>query len=275
MQTIINKNKINPSGLYCYNCGKNYKTRLYLDRHLVLCEIYYKSRNNSKSKSNQNQNENEEEIIVPSQKRLYQIILELSLKCNKLENKVNELSKFMTKKLKKIDVLDYLNTSVINKPNIIFENITELIKVSESDIEYFFNNSYLDTMNHILSKKIYNNEELELPVKAFIQKPNNIYIFDKTNENINCWQIMPREKLIRFLNIIQLKISKAFSEWRKNNLEYKDDDKLIILYDKTFSKLMTPEFKLETIYNKYYNNFYNKIKKELNINSIDIEINTF
>ncbi len=266
MQSINNKNKIKSSCLCCVYCGKSYKTRTFLDKHLILCEIYYKSKNNTKSIIN----ESEEEIIIPSQKILYQIILELSLKCNKLENKVNELTKFMTKKIKKVDILEYLNTNLSNQSLILFDNITEIIKVTPNDIEYLFNNSYLDTMNHILSKSIYKNEEIELPIQAFNQKTNHIYIFDKSNENKNCWQIMPREKLIKFLNIIQFKISKAFSEWRKNNLIDLNDDKQSILYDKTFSKLMSPEFKLDATYNKYYNNIYNKIKKDLNTNLIDV-----
>jgi uncharacterized protein YeeX (DUF496 family) len=206
---------------------------------------------------------------------MYQIIIELANKCNKLENKVNELNKFMTKKIKKIDVLEYLNND-LQKPNISFDNITEIIKVNEQDIEYLFNNSYLETMNNILSRSIYNPDINSLPIMTFIQKHNYIYIYDKTNtqtqENILCWQSISREKLIRFLNIIQFKISKAFSEWRKTNLQnLMENDSASILYDKTFSKLMAPEFKKDVTYNKYFNNIYNKMKKDIETCIVDVE----
>jgi hypothetical protein len=67
---------------------------------------------------------------------------------------------------------------------------------------------------------------------------------------------------VDFLNIVQFKISKAFSEWRKNNAQMlNDDDNHCILYDKTFSKLMEPDFKIEKTFVKFYNNTYNKISR--------------
>jgi hypothetical protein len=278
-------NKIKQSSLCCVYCGKSYKTKSYLDKHILICEIWHKSKNKTNSNNSNNSNhyqnnDNDEDFVVPSQKQMYQIILDLAFKCNRLENKVSELNKFMTKKIKKIDVLEFLNND-LQKPNIIFDNMTDLIKVNQSDIEYLFNNSFLETVNHILSRNIYKNEDeiintYILPITCFIQKPNNIYIYDKSNsqtqENNHSWQIISREKLIRFLNIIQFKISKSFSEWRKTNGQILlDNDSASILYDKTFSKLMAPEFKKDVTYNKYYNNIYNKIKKDVNMYIVDID----
>ena len=45
-QNIINKPPPN-SCLCCIYCDKRYKTRKNLDKHLVLCEIIYKSKNNN------------------------------------------------------------------------------------------------------------------------------------------------------------------------------------------------------------------------------------
>ena len=284
-------NKIKQSSLCCVYCGKSYKTKSYLDKHIILCEIWHKSKNKTNSSnhsnhsnhSNYNHNQNnddDDDFVIPSQKKMYQIILDLAFKCNRLENKVSELNKFMTKKIKKIDVLEFLNND-LQKPNIIFDNITDLIKVNQFDVEYLFHNSFLETVNYILSRNIYKNDDLNtntdlLPISCFIQKPNNIYIYDKTNsqtqENNHSWQIISREKLIRFLNIIQFKISKAFSDWRKTNGQILvDNDSASILYDKTFSKLMAPEFKKDVTYNKYYNNIYNKMKKDVNMYIVDID----
>ena len=265
-------NKIKQSSLCCVYCGKNYKTKSYLDKHILICEIWHKSKNKTNCNNNNNyqNNDDDDDFVVPSQKKMYQIILDLAFKCNRLENKVSELNKFMTKKIKKIDVLEFLNND-LQKPSIIFDNMTDLIKVNQSDIEYLFHNSFLETVNYILSRNIYKNEDITtntdpLPITCFIQKPNNIYIYDKT------WQIISREKLIRFLNIIQFKISKAFSEWRKTNVQILvENDSASILYDKTFSKLMAPEFKKDVTYNKYYNNIYNKMKKDVNMYIVDID----
>ena len=37
-------NKIKQTALCCIYCGKSYKTRINLDKHLILCEIYHKSK---------------------------------------------------------------------------------------------------------------------------------------------------------------------------------------------------------------------------------------
>jgi hypothetical protein len=260
------KNKIKHSVMCCIYCGKSYKTRMNLEKHLILCEITQQSKS-SFSYSNNDDNDIDTETDISS-KKLYQIVVQLSLKCNRLENKLADLSKCITKKMEKIDIIDYLNstTRTTNYPTLLFENITEIINVEQSDIEFLFHNSFLDTVNNILSRNIYdNNAKNELPIASFKEKKNTIYVYSKNNDhnqNNNqtqnpTWMIVTREKFIRFLNIIQFKISKAFSEWRKNNSQLlNDNDNHSILYDKTFSKLMEPDFKIEKTFVKFYNNIY-------------------
>jgi len=260
------KNKIKHSAMCCIYCGKSYKTKMNLDKHLILCEITYKSKRNMSLSHDDDIDELQEQQI--SSKKLYQLVIQLALKCNKLENKVTDLSKHVTKNIKKIDFIDYLSniTATTNYPTLLFENITEIIKVEPSDIEFLFHNSFMDTVNLILSRTIYKNNEIAaFPIATFKEKKNTIYVYSKNNiQNLNqnqnqqpTWSIVTRENFIRFLNIIQFKISKAFSEWRKNNAQLlNDNDNHCILYDKTFSKLMEPEFKIEKTFVKFYNAIY-------------------
>lgn len=268
---VVNKNKIKQSALCCTYCGKSYKYKMTLDKHLVLCEVT----NKLKTKSN------DEDNILPSQKQMYQIIVDLVLKCNKLESKVDHLSKYMRKKINKINIIDYLNNN-ISKPSLLFDNISEIINVEQSDIEFLFQNSFKETLNNILTRTFYennsNNIEISklVPVVSFVEKANIIYIYTTNatqNNNVvtnPSWIIAPREKIIRFLNIIQLKMSKALSEWRKKNVQLlNENDAKSILYDKTYSKLIGLEFKTNENYNKFYNIIYHKIKKELNIGVVE------
>lgn len=271
---LYEKNKIKQSALCCIYCGKSYKTRLNLDKHLLLCEITHKTKKTVAEDSDEQ---------TFSSKKLYQIVIELAVKCNRLQSKVDDLSKYVCKKIQKMDIIDYLNntTKNTNHPTLLFENITEIIKIEQSDIEFLFHNSFMDTLNMIFSRTIYNNDDddttkINLPIISFKQKANTIYVYTKHNNNNNnntnnenmvqnpYWTIVSRENFIRFLNIIQFKISKSFSEWRKTNSELlNQDDNHCILYDKTFSKLMEPEFKTDKIYNKFYNNIYKKINVNL------------
>ena len=267
---LCEKNKIKHSALCCIYCGKSYKTKLNLDKHLILCEITHKSKRSS-SDSNLDDDNNDLLLQTVSSKKLYEIVMHLVLKCNRLEHKVADLSKHVSKQHKKLDIIDHLNniTSATNIPILVFENITELVVVEQSDIEFLFYNSFIDTVNSILSRRIYvqqinninNDNNSLLPIAAFIQKANTIYVYTKINNEKPYWTIVTREALIRFLNIIQFKTSKALSEWRKKNIQLlNESDSQCILYDKTFSKLMNVDFKIEKIYIKFYNNMYNKLK---------------
>lgn len=256
----LNKNRIKQSVLCCIYCGKSYKTKLILDKHLVLCEVTHKSKT---------QINNDDDIVLPSQKQLYQIILELTLKCNRLEGKVTDLSKYITRKIEKVNIIDYLNNNVLLKPSILFDNIAETINVEQSDIEYLFHNSFKDTFDSIISKAI-NNKSKEnqetTPIAAFTEKACTIYIYTTQSKDNDNWIVAPKEKIVRFLNIIQLKMSKALSEWRKTNTQLlNESDSQNILYDKTFSKLIGVEFKKDEIYSKFYNSIYHKIKQQLNV----------
>jgi len=281
---LCEKNKVKHSALCCIYCGKSYKTKLNLDKHLILCEITHKS------KRQQNTSENDNDFNDPvnyhyydsiqnnpttSTKKLYEIVMNLALKCNRLENKVADLSKYVSKQHKKLDIIAHLNnitnatitTTSNDIPILVFENITELIVVEQSDIEFLFYNNFIDTVNTILSRSIYGQQTNNsiIPIAAFTQKANTIYVYTKNNNQTTYqdphWSIVSRESFIRFLNIIQFKISKALSEWRKKNTQIlNESDSQCILYDKTFSKLMDVDFKIEKTYTKFYNNMYNKLK---------------
>ena len=291
------KNKITHSAMCCIYCGKSYKTRINLEKHLILCEITHKSnRANTSLQLNGNAYDDHEDDLMQqdvSSKKLYQIVMQLALKCNRLESKVAELSKYTNKNIQKIDVIGYLNnittkfTNSSTTNNLLFENITEIITVEESDIEFLFHNSFMETVNLILSRSIYqkDNEGILLPIAAFKEKKNTIYVYtknqhqtqDQTQYQIHKsgWSLVTRENFIRFLNIIQFKISKAFSEWRKKNVQLlNDSDGQCILYDKTFSKLMEPDFKLEKTFVKFYNSIYNKLTQLNNSKGVQFEIST-
>ena len=159
-------NMIKQPAQCCIYCGKSYKKKSNLEKHTNLCELLNKSKKSLVI-------EDEEEI--PSHRKIYQILLELGNKYNRLEEKVDELNKWVVKKKKKINVIDWLNTNIT--PEIKFENLIEKIKIIDDDIKYLFENNFIDTLNHIFSRNIYNLSESEYPIFAFVQKTNIFYIY--------------------------------------------------------------------------------------------------
>ena len=251
-------NRIKQPAQCCVHCGKSYIKRANLDKHIVLCDLLQKSK---KSK-----NVYEDEEPLPSQRKLFQMLIELGQKYNQLEEKVEEMSKWIVKKKKKINMIDWLNTNII--PNIVFDQLYDKIIVTHDDIQYLLNNSFYDCLNEIFSKTILCSfSEIESPIYAFIQKTNTFYIYDREDNSgngQNSWIEFSREKMVKFFDKIHMKFVKTFCEWKKSHTkELKESYQLASLCDKATTKLMSIELKVEGTFNKIRNIMYNHVKKDI------------
>lgn len=243
-------NMIKQPAQCCVYCGKSYKKKCNLEKHTNLCELLNKSKKTLVI-------EDEEEI--PSQRKIYQILLELGNKYNRLEEKIDELNKWVVKKKKKINVIEWLNTNIT--PEIKFENLIEKINIIDDDVKYLFEHSFNDTLNHIFSRNIYNLSESEYPIFAFVQKSNIFYIYD--NENIG-WIELNRENLIKFLNKVHMKLFRVFTKHKKENADkISEDEKFSLLCDKTCKKIVDVDFRQETILAKIRTNMYSRMKSDM------------
>jgi hypothetical protein len=260
---LINSSIHKYSGHCCLHCGKGYKTRTNLEKHVNLCELLHKGKKSGICVDDVDK--------LPSQKQMFQMLLELGQKYNKLEEKVDEINKWVVKKKKKINIVEWLNTNMV--PNLVFEKLHEKITIIDSDIQFLLENSLLDTINEVFTRTIYNMEEefeIKIPMFAFVQKANIFYIFDKNGNNMdddddkNVWMELHKDKLMRFLMRVQMKISKAFCEWKKKKADKKcGDDHFDMLCDKTIVKIMGTEFNQDATISKMKAIMYNKMKADM------------
>lgn len=245
-----NQNKAGQLGKCCNYCGKNYLKKTNLDKHIIICELL----NSSKSKTTV-----EEDDEIPSQRKMYQILLELGSKYNKLEEKVDELNKWVVKKKKKINVVEWLNNHMT--PEIKFDSLIEKIIVDKDDVQYLFQNTFADTLNQIFSRNIYNISESEFPIFAFVQKSNVFYIYESEEAG---WMELNREKLVKFLNRVHTKLYRLYLEWKKENKQQiEEDEKLSLLCDKTTCKMMDVDFRQESVLGKIRSNMYGRMKTDM------------
>jgi len=243
-------NKIKQPAKCCVYCGKSYVKKTNLDKHIIICELLNKSKSSVII---------EEEDDIPSQKKMYQILLELGNKFNKLEEKVDDLNKWVVKKKKKINVIEWLNINIT--PEIKFDSLIEKIIITQDDVKYLFDNSFNDTLNNIFSRNIYNLSESEYPIFAFVQKSNIFYIYEDKDSG---WMELNRDKLIKFLNRVHMKLLRVFGEYKKANSDkIRDDESFSILCDKTSVKMMNVDFRQESILGKIKSNMYSRMKTDM------------
>jgi hypothetical protein len=157
--------------------------------------------------------------------------------------------------------LEWLNSNVT--PSLVFENLIEQIKIIDSDIEFLLENNFLETINLVLSRVLYLENDLDnnlIPLFAFVQKTNIFYAFVEGGG----WMELTKDKLCLFLMRVQMKISKAFHDWKKERaIRIRDDESFAILCDKTLIKIMGNEFKQDSTFGKMRASMYNKMKTDM------------
>lgn len=243
-------NMIKQPSQCCIHCGKSYKKKTNLEKHINLCELLNKSKKSFIL---------EDEQEIPSQRKIYEILLELGSKFNRMEEKVDELNKWVIKKKRKINMIEWLNTNIT--PEIKFDNLIEKIIITDDDVKYLFENSFADTLNHIFSRSIYNLSESEYPIFAFVQKSNIFYIYENQEAG---WIELSRENLIKFLNKVHMKLFRIFRQYKIDNSErIQEDEKFSILCDKTCKKIMDIDFSQETILGKIRANMFSRMKTDM------------
>ena len=226
----------------CITCNKSYKKKINLDNHLIVCDLLHRGK--------QPKNEDEDEPI-PSQKKMFQMLIDLGQKYSKLEEKVDELNKWVIKKKKKINMIDWLNANIT--PDTVFSNTIASIIIGETDVLFLLNNSLIDTINMVFDKTIYKFNEHSNPIFTFVQKANIFYVFNVEDN----WSELSRENLIRFLSKVHMKIFKGFYDWKmENKKEILEDNVLSTKCDKTLIKLARFNLNEDEL-------LFSKIKKEM------------
>jgi hypothetical protein len=248
-------------GKYCCNiCKKNYTKKSSLDKHKILCDFKHKT-------EREREIEVEESSDIPNHYELVKIVQELMLKNIRLEEKMNEMQKWVDKKKKKINVISWLNTNI--NPTIGFKEwVATSIEVNEEHVKYLMDNSLYQTVEKVFEDNLpeynENNEDLIYPIKCFNQKSGIFYIADKLEDGKSSWRLMTNADFSNILVMINSKMLLGLTKWKHSNKANIDDnDKLCEQFNKAIIKWMNISFSQDPTFNRIKNGLYNYLKKDL------------
>lgn len=152
----------------CKFCSREYKLKCNHDRHVQTCEFL------SKSKCEQD-NELDSIEKIPTQRELFLLIQELSMRIEKLEKENKELKNSVKIKVKR-NFSDILSKEP--KPNFHFKDwVSMLLNNVEKHLESVYNNDLLYATNELFDYFIEENAD-NLPIRAYDIKSNIFYIYD-------------------------------------------------------------------------------------------------
>ena len=274
----------------CSSCLKTYTRKSSFTRHTLICELLHDSINKTKREK---ECESQENTDIPTHRELFLIVQELVLKNRQLETKVAELQKWADKKKKKINVIQWLNTSYV--PQRTYTDMINSLIVTRDDLKILMSNSSsaLPMIIGILRKTF--PQSTDLPIYSFDQKVNTFYIYDIITATTAAttttathppspppspspspspspppptppsWQLFSTKLFIKLLNKIYFKVLIELKEWHDENQEgIREIDSVGILYSKTMSKLMNTDFTPESKHlSKIRTEFYNYLKIDL------------
>ena len=244
----------------CLVCNKQYTRKTSLEKHKILCDFKIKSQR-------EKQIETEELGDLPNQYQLVKIVQELTLKMMKMEEKMEDMQKWIERKKRKINVIAWLNTNV--NPTTGFKEWENTnIEVNQSHFENLMENSLFYTIQRIFEHNlIENNEGFVYPIKCFSQKSGIFYVCEKNMEGLPEWRQLVLNDMNILLKTIQNHMIKTLSNWKiANQGKFNDNDKISELFNKAIIKLMSISFTQDATLSRIKNGLYNYLKTDLKLN---------
>lgn len=253
----MSTNALQSSSKYCcVVCNKNYTKKSSLDKHNILCDFKLKTKREL-------QIETEELNDIPNHLQLVKIVQELTLKMIKMEEKMGEMQKWVDKKKKKLNVITWLNSSVV--PTIGFlEWVKSTLVVKQEHFENLMENSLFHTVQQVFEHNLCEKSDFIYPIRAFSQKQGIFYICEKKEDGSPEWKQLVLTDMVIILKTIQTRMIKELAKWKaENQSKFDDNDKISELFNKAVIKLMNISFTQDATMSRIKNGLYNYLKMDL------------
>jgi len=255
----------------CEICKKPYTKKDSLEKHKLLCEY--------KSKSQQEKQIEFEELgDIPNHNQLVRIVQELAIKYAKIEERLAEMQKWVTKKKTKLNVVGWLNMHAI--PDVGFQEwLTQYITITPKHFELLFDINLTSVIQEIFEHNLggHDSDESEqsfrYPIRCFSEKKSTIYICEfvqntaeqQEQEQLKpSWTKMEQSDLSKLMTKIHGKLLQNMILWKEQNqAKFDDDSKIAERFNKAVIKFMDMKYTLDSNLAPYKSALYNYLKTDL------------
>ena len=243
--------------MLCDFCNREYQRKIYFDRHVAVCRLL------SKTKRERHVETEELSDKPPTMRELYLVVMELTSKCSQLEQKVQDMSAWINRKKKKVNICEWLNA----KYNCNINNYctwVNAIVIYRENLESIFSDDYVPGMVDTI-KKLLLLDDLKKPVRAFTTQDNVFYIYTLKNEtSAEChWIMMDNDLFNKLMYVLDKQMMNEFVKWQKENkTKMCLDDNAMMTYAKNVKKLMGGSSSREQLYSRVKRDVYNYLKEE-------------
>lgn len=240
----------------CINCSKEYTRKSSLEKHKILCDYKYKTKREREIDS-------EELGDMPTHSQLVKIVQECIIKMNKMEEKMDQMKKWVGNKKRKVNVNNWLNTNI--NPTIGFlEWVNMSLKILPEHFENLMENSLFHTIQQVFEYNLREMEGFVYPICCFTEKLGIFYICDKKENNLSEWRQLVITDMVLILKTLQNRLIIELSRWKSDNqYKFDENDKIAIIFNKAIIKLMNMTFTQDATMSRIKNNLYMFLKTDI------------
>jgi hypothetical protein len=238
----------------CSICNKTYTKLSSLKNHTIICEFSLKTEREKKI-------ENEEQDDMPDHAQLVKIVMDLTQKCHKLESQVEQMKKWVDRKKKKINVIQWLNTNT-NASFSFSEFVNMYLELDERHLMNIMEKTLFEFIYFVYDTNM-SKSDIVYPIKSFTEKNNYIYVCDKLEDGTSMWKPLELDHFKLLLKKIQNKMITLFLEWKTSNSDKMNDRRMEDKYNKGIVKLMNISFNQDATMSRMKTDLYNYVKTDL------------
>ena len=236
--------------MHTCDCGRIFTKLKSFQEHRTLCEMIRFSRTDLA-----------DETTLPSQQEMWNVLKIVLKKYEKLEKKVDELTKMTNKEKKQISIIDWLNQN--KQFDLDYKKWMGLIEFTQDDLENVFSRGFIEGITDVILNNL--NDCDTNVICGFKQKNNKLFLKEE-----NVWRELNNEDMKNIINYFQSGIQKEFGKYNKKNAKRLEDYSKNEEWLKNIKKVTGSLISTTDKVNKIKVKLFNKLKLNLK-NVIEME----